>query len=166
MVMKRKRIFKFLPLLLFAAGAMFVASCSSDDEEVILVNAVWMDEKMNSFFDNNMRNNPSFHIEHNTCIRVDSQEDLVRLYVGKDPIPEIDFTNFTLILGSKVFYDENTDAVNFRQLLIESDESFQLNLYTHHLNGNWGILGFPQILYYGLYPKLKEKEITVNLLYE
>ena len=34
MNMKRKRIFKFLPLLLFAAGAMFVASCSSDDDEV------------------------------------------------------------------------------------------------------------------------------------
>ena len=32
MDMKRKRIFKFLPLLLLA-GAMFVASCSSDDVE-------------------------------------------------------------------------------------------------------------------------------------
>ena len=34
MDMERKRIFKFLPLLLFAAGALFVASCSSDDDEV------------------------------------------------------------------------------------------------------------------------------------
>ena len=33
MIMKRKSIFKFLPLLLAAAGAMFVASCSSDDNE-------------------------------------------------------------------------------------------------------------------------------------
>ena len=161
-----KKVLLLTGALLLVAGAMFVASCSSAEEDVTIVNAVGMDEKMNSFFDNNMRKNPSFHIEHNTCIRVDSQEDLVKLYVGKDPIPEIDFTNYTLILGSKVFYDENTNADNYRQLLIESDESFQLNLYTHHLNGNWGILGFPQILYYGLYPKLKEKEITVNLIYE
>ena len=34
MDMKRKRIFKFLPLLLIVAGALFVASCSSDDDEV------------------------------------------------------------------------------------------------------------------------------------
>ena len=60
--MKIKRIFKFLPLLLLVAGATFVASCSSDDEDVTLVNAVGMDEKMNFFFDNNMRKNPSFHI--------------------------------------------------------------------------------------------------------
>ena len=33
--MKRKRIFKFLPLLLLMAGAMFVASCSSDDDMCI-----------------------------------------------------------------------------------------------------------------------------------
>ncbi len=34
MDMKRKRFFKFLPLLLLVAGAMFVASCSSDDENM------------------------------------------------------------------------------------------------------------------------------------
>ena len=35
MDMKRKRIFKFLPLLLLVAGAVFVASCSSDDDSAI-----------------------------------------------------------------------------------------------------------------------------------
>ena len=34
MDMKRKKIFKFLPLLLLMAGAMFVASCSDDDDSV------------------------------------------------------------------------------------------------------------------------------------
>ena len=37
--MKRKRIFKFLPLLLLVAGAMFVASCSSDDEDEVFVDS-------------------------------------------------------------------------------------------------------------------------------
>ena len=32
--MERKRIFKFLPLLLLMAGALFVASCSDDDDSV------------------------------------------------------------------------------------------------------------------------------------
>ena len=32
--MKRKRILNFLPLLLLVAGAAFVASCSSDDDEI------------------------------------------------------------------------------------------------------------------------------------
>ena len=31
--MKRKGIFRYLPLLLLMAGALFVASCSSDDDE-------------------------------------------------------------------------------------------------------------------------------------
>ena len=35
MDMKRKRIFKFLPLLLLMAGALFVASCSDDDVEIV-----------------------------------------------------------------------------------------------------------------------------------
>jgi hypothetical protein len=39
MDMKRKRIFKFLPLLLLVAGAMFVASCSSDDEDEVFVDS-------------------------------------------------------------------------------------------------------------------------------
>jgi hypothetical protein len=34
MDMKRKRIFKFLSLLLLMAGALFVASCSDDDDSV------------------------------------------------------------------------------------------------------------------------------------
>ena len=34
MDMKRKRIFKFLPLLLLMAGALFVARCSDDDDSV------------------------------------------------------------------------------------------------------------------------------------
>ena len=37
-------------LLLLLAGAMFVVSCRSDDEDVTIVNAVGMDYTMNFVF--------------------------------------------------------------------------------------------------------------------
>ena len=51
--------------------------------------------------------------------------------------------------------------------LFETEKDYQLNLYTHHLEGEWGSPCINlQLLYFGFYPKLKDKEIVVNLIYE
>jgi hypothetical protein len=108
-----------------------------------------------------------FLFKYDTCYRIDSMEELASLYNGSDVLPEIDFENYTLLLGSKIYHDADTDIENYKPILFETENEYHLNLYTHHLEGEWSRLCITmQILYFGFYPKLKDKEIVVNLIYE
>ena len=176
-----KKVFFILGVLL--SFGMFCA-CSSDDEviersegsstrgidtlESVKMSSV--DSFLKEKILNTMNHNHAkgyFSIDEDTCYRIDSMEELAALYQGEEELPEIDFNNNTLLLGAKVFTDPNTDVENYKMLLIESSDGYNFNLYSRHLEGEWTSLGITlQIYYYGLYPKLKDKDISVNLIYE
>ena len=163
-----KKIVLFLSMLL-AMG--LTCACSSDGhdtleapEEAGITAESFLAEKLS-----NTRRflQDRFAIEENTCYRIDSKKEFSELYLGSDELPEIDFDKYTLILGAKVYTDADTDDEKFKQILSESDDSYILNLYSKHLEGKWSSCGITlQIFYFGLYPKLKEKKISVNLIYE
>ena len=127
---------------------------------------------MRSFIEEKLYNTENlvkdrFSIKENTCYRIDSKQELEALYQGTDKLPEIDYSKYTLLLGAKVYFDADTDTENYKQVLYESKDGYDLNFYSRHMEGNWGALSITlQIYYYGLYPKLKDKEINVNLIYE
>lgn len=140
------------------------------------IKAASMDESVHSFFQDKIQKayldagyhaKDGFSLKENTCFRIDSKEELKAMYQGTDELPEIDFSKYTLLLGSKVYCDFDTDVENIQQVLTESRNSYNLNLISTHREGDWGSASITlQILYYGFYPKLKDKEITVNLIYE
>lgn len=175
-----------LPLGLFCACSSdveFEGSDSSnlDFEDVESINDS-IDESVRSFFEKELQKgyltgghvNDHFVIrdgfffeEENTCYRINSMEELASLYHGSDVLPEINFEKYTLLLGCKVFHDANTDVDNTKLVLVETPIEYQLNLCTRHLEGEWASCGITlEIIYYGFYPKLKNKNIKVNLIYE
>ena len=108
-----------------------------------------------------------FFEEENICYRINSMEELASLYHGSDVLPEIDFEKYTLLLGCKVYHDANTDVDNTKLVLVETPIDYELNLCTRHLEGEWGSVCITlEILYFAFYPKLKNKNITVNLIYD
>lgn len=140
------------------------------------ITAILLNENVHSFFREKIHNaynalgyqaKDGFLIKENTCCRIDSREEFASLYQGSDELPEIDFSKYTLLLGAKIFTDADTDLENYKLSLFESTESYKLDICSRHLEGSWSSFGITlQILYYGLYPKLKNKDIVVNLLYE
>ena len=142
-------------------------------EELYVISAISMDNSTQTFFKEKLQNNyyhdirDFFSIGENMCYRIDSKEEFAAIYTGTDELPEIDFSKYTLLLGSKIYDDPDTDVENCKQVLTESEDGYNLNLYSRHRDGEWTSLCINlQIFYYGLYPKLEDKDITVNLIYE
>ena len=181
-----KKVFYFASCIFIFASAVFM-SCSTDDtdelnqnnqqpvntgDDPIEIKLVSMDGGVYAFFKKNLfdaynRGKICFDIKDDTCYRIDSMEELAAFYTGTDELPAIDFSINTLLLGGKVYVDPDTDVENCKKVLSESEDGYALNLYTRHME-EWGVPGiYPlQIYYWGLYPKLEDKEITVNLIYE
>ena len=90
---------------------------------------------------------------------INSQQELADIYVGKKKLPEIDFDKYTLIIGQQImpycgFYVAKKE-------LLADDSGLILNLYAR--NDRESLPCASQNLYFwGLYPKLSQKTITVN----
>lgn len=108
-------------------------------------------------------------MKKDTCYRIDSKEALKAIYRGTDELPEIDFRNYTLLLGNKFYNGPVPDYETCRQVLSEYPGGYIFNLYCSpiKLEGDLAIIcAYIPIYYYGIYPKLEDKNITVNLIYE
>lgn len=173
--MSRKKYLAILSFLIATSTVLF--GCSSDDEEGLKeIKAVPMEENVDSFFKEKIAHayskvsyqaDDGFILKENSCNRIDSKEELMALYRGDDVLPEIDFSKYTLVLGARIYYGDGIDKYHIKQAIFESPGGYILNLYCHRFE-DWAELDIipSQILYYGLYPKLLHREITVNLVYE
>ena len=179
MDMKRKRIFKFLPLLLLVAGAVFVASCSSDDEEdgnVIAPTQV-TDGAVTAFFDAELPPNSDhskgfFHDQFSynkidghkdVAFVIDGRQGLSDIYCGERELPAIDFDKYTLIVGQQLMPCYRFYITQMK--LVSRDDGLHLVLYTR--NDNQLLPCSVQCLFYwGLYPKLTQKLVSVDVYEE
>ena len=171
--MKRKLIFKkgrflLLSALLLVMAAMTTACCS--DEEILPIIDVSEQENLISFFqkehlekgyDRGMSNGFFGDKRNDTCIVVSSREEFTYLYRGDHPLPEVDFSKNSLIIGqSKV---EQGGYFVEKQVLIKKNNEYQLDLYIRQGEGyhdQWITI----VRYWGIYPKLQKKKITINLI--
>ncbi len=163
--------------LLMLTSGVVLTGCSSDDEALsgeqqmtTVIEAISSNEDADSFFKKmKERNLKDFTLKKDTCYRIDSKEALKAIYRGTDELPEIDFKNYTLLLGNKFYNGPRPDYESCRQVLGEYQGGYILNLYCSpiKLEGDMGITGdYTPIYYYGIYPKLGDKKIMVNLIYE
>ena len=180
----KKKVFLFLSLLIIAAG---VAGCSSDDdvtngkgnpdqteEGAISPTVISADDYISQFFaaelpSSDTSNSKSFFIdskggpstENIVCI-INSQDDLKAQYSGNMNLPNIDFANYTLIIGQQRMGSLGWDVA--KQLLLVDGNKATLNLHVTNRNEYQPDM-FMSLYYWGLYPKQKDNILlSVNVV--
>ena len=106
------------------------------------------------------------NIYKNIICVINSRQELSDIYLGEKELPEIDFDNYTLILGQQImpylgFYVGKKE-------LVKGEDALILNLHARHdSRSDENLPTMLQILYFwGLYPKQIQKNITVNVIKE
>ena len=105
-------------------------------------------------------------INKNLVYVINSREELADIYLGEKELPEIDFDNYTLILGQQImrclgFY------VAKKELVIE-DDGLVLNLHARNDTPKNGLImpAHQSLTFWDLYPKQTQKKITVKAIEE
>jgi len=166
--MKRLLIF---PISLLLAGAVTMVSCSDDSEGIPgEVPAAPMNDYMQTFFEQVPKSVTSYDDvfqlgfrRSDTCYVINSKEEFVALYRGTNVLPEIDFGKYSLIVGGKTS-PVASGLDRSRQVLIEKEDCYNLNLFRARIDERKTMItASVRFFYYGIYPKLNEKRMVVNL---
>lgn len=108
--------------------------------------------------------NGGSHLCEDTVCVINSRQELTDVYLGKKELPEIDFDRYTLIFGQHVMGGRGF-YVTKKELVRGEDGNLTLNL--HARNDDYLIMCACQIIcFWGLYPKLTQKNVFVNVIEE
>ena len=164
-------------LILFSAIA-FVA-CSSDEEGANVIQPVKASADVETFFQSEIENqtgdsqtilpDPVVIIEGvegygyrgpDTCCLVNSAAELAAIYAGNKQLPDIDFTQYTLVVGKETM-PEIPYFLNSMSLT-ETDDLLELTLNVKGADSRFTTSY--QMRYWSLYPKLPNKRIVVKVI--
>lgn len=164
--MKTRNVLAILTLLLLT---MAFAGCKDDSDELSTIRPInIVDTEILAFFENElpaMGTSNSFFTdvakETEICFVVNDNKDLQHLYKGKSTLPIIDFSKYTLVIG-KVRMKKSFFYVAKQVIEVKSNSSATINIYVAPVSedGSWPL--FSTLYFYGLYPKLSVKTITIN----
>jgi hypothetical protein len=106
----------------------------------------------------------SFFVNSNKdeCCVVNNYRELRSIYEGNNAIPNIDFKQYTLVIGQRIEPDANYPVL--KQDLEFSDNKCQLNLYVPKLEGKYTV-NYP-LYYWALYPKFGTEDISACVIKE
>lgn len=183
--MDRFRQIRYILLLL----TVVVAACCNDnnwDEGVLdgeIIESVSVSEDVNKFFDKRFSGvRPGVHKfyyepelgESGPILRplivINSQEELMQIINDEPDLPEIDFSNCSLVLGICSYSDNGGDKVPIdllSQKLYKTINGYQIVLSCSYIIK--GADSFPTIEYlnfWGVYPKLKSLPMKVTIRYD
>ena len=166
-------------VLLILIVISMVCSCSKDSEatEIIDENVIATFKQSNAgsdvtkFFASElplMRKYYDFEVPFywrgtiytETCKLVNSMEEFQAFYFGDVPLPQIDFSNQTLIIGWKEFgtFDE-MDKMELRK----DEKGYSLNVYTLRHKG-LNKVDMCWVSYWGIFPKQAQEPVSVNII--
>lgn len=97
--------------------------------------------------------------EESVCFIINKKEEIESLYHGNVALPEIDFNNYTLIIGL-----EKMPHLLYKiekQELFFQNGNMQLNLYVSAPSNSFYPAMIMDLYYWSLYPKIQAKEIKV-----
>ncbi|MBQ9668578.1 MAG: hypothetical protein IJV45_07560 [Prevotella sp.] len=131
------KVYFLVCCLLILTSGIVLTGCSSDDDAssseqqmTTVIETVSSNEDTDSFFkEMKERYLKDFDIKKDTCYRIDSKEALKAIYRGTDELPEIDFRNYTLLLGNKFYNGPVPDYETCRQVLSEYPGGYIFNIY-------------------------------------
>ena len=176
-----KRIILFLSV--FYVLTVFIG-CSSDDENDNSISPVNVsDGPIATFFKTELPERHSdseyylitrsfffdpetlggVQLEANIICVINSRQELAEIYQGEKELPEIDFDKYTLSIGQQImpyhgFYVAQKD-------LSAGDNGLVLTLYARN-DDELLICAHQNLYFWGLYPKLSQKTVSVNVIKE
>lgn len=98
--------------------------------------------------------------ENDIYYLINSVEEFEAIYSCDNELPEIDFTQYSIIIGQKKMPNSYYFVVEQN---IEETEVLGLNIFVQlPSDGYWP--AFSQMYYWGVYPKLPNKKININIV--
>lgn len=95
-----------------------------------------------------------------SCLMINSRQEFQDAYMGTKELPDVDFSNYTLIIG-RVWGNDTSYKLN-SVLLTDMTENYELETKMLHYVDRLALLTAVIIYYWRLYPKLEKKDIIVK----
>ena len=147
-----------LAILLLSA----LSACSSNDEIKLetIINEIKCSNDITQFFDNECDKIIKTGTYIDSCIIINSAEQLISVYSGNMQIPYIDFSKYTLVVGQKSMSSYGW-AIDNKELYSNEDQLI-MSLYISSKT-ELHATAFMKLFYWGIYPKLSSKNLCTNV---
>ena len=162
--MRKKDYFTILSAFIF-----LLTGCTEDDD-LAFVNESNIDAQTEAFFNHELEHYNTFFFEEwpncDTLLIINSEEEFKRKYQGAQPLPYIDFSNNTLIIGC-VFLPQPDYYIRDAKLE-QTPEGYAMIVNVDRYE-NVGVLCMNYNAYFWkVYPKLQNDSIiiTTNNVYK
>ena len=163
--MKTKTKFAIISICLLLLMIGFVG-CSNNEDNEMFSFPNHNEENVESFFQiasNEMFNGMRVFFRDTTIKGeavwvINNEKDFRSAYFGRGQLPQIDFSIYSLVIG-KVYIDAGY-YLKEQKILLDG-KSQTLYLYFEHTKEG-AITAFVEYLFWGLYPKLSTREITIK----
>lgn len=154
-------------LILFAVIALLivVVGCEKDKKYGTFSLVKDIPEQVSVFFENRLpiTSESSCFFKSNKediFYVMNSMEELQAIYSCEEKLPEIDFTKYSVVIGQKRMPNSYYSVSN--QKIVEFSGVLELNIITKTLSeGVWP--SYSTMYYWGVYPKLPNKKLNVNV---
>lgn len=155
--------------ILFSVFALFLliggTGCEKEKKYETFFPIKDIPEQVSVFFENKLPKTSEstcfFNLSKEDAFYViNSKDKLQAVYSCEEKLPEIDFTQYSLVIGQKRMPNSYYSVSN--QKIVESFEGLELNIIAKTLSeGVWP--SFSMMYFWGIYPKLPNKRLNANV---
>ena len=169
------KILKYIAFLLILAGAL--SSCETMNTSEELIKPVIPDNEVITFFQEQLPVSSGIWSEcffvgeadkpwskdmWTECVLINSMDEFKKIFsCSSDLLPAIDFKSYTLIIGMQQM--RSSGHIMVEQSIIVR---FKVELNIKVKRPDYGLGEICPLYYWGIYPKIKRKSISVNIKYE
>lgn len=162
-----KKVFYCFSALLLLAVAVTVSSCSSDDDIIPEEKGVLSDFFEKSFpiekegEGTKVKNVPfsGFDNQENVCVVINSYEEFKSVYQGKEPLPEVDFSKNSLVIGRAWL----NVGKKYQKLTVEQADHYTFITLRFTNLSDAALAVMTYYYYWDLIPKFLPQTIVTNI---
>lgn len=160
--MRTKKLFLLIPFLFLIIG---MVGCEEKEQIKTILPKTNLSVQIISFFESTLPTTGEsncFFLSENSDIYylINSKEEFKAIYSCDNELPDIDFALYSIILGQKRMPNSYYSVVEQN---IKETDILELNIFVQlPSDGVWP--AFSNMYYWGIYPKLPNKKINVNII--
>lgn len=160
--MRTKKLFLLIPFLFLIIG---MVGCEEKEQIKTILPETNLSVQIISFFESTLPTTGEsncFFLSENSDIYylINSKEEFKAIYSCDNELPDIDFALYSIILGQKRMPNSYYSVVEQN---IKETDILELNIFVQlPSDGVWP--AFSNMYYWGIYPKLPNKKINVNII--
>ena len=170
--MKNLYFFKYVAILLLLTRSF---SCQNMDTQKEVIEPLVPDDEVIAFFEEHLptfacATSDCFFVDidkiDNVCLKINSVDEFRKISSCSSTIlPVIDFNCYTLIIGQYYATPSSGYSIVGQNLIIEA-KKMELNLIVEIMENGWGLSLLCNLYYWGIYPKINNEHIIVNVKYQ